>query len=208
MTRAKICGITCLEDALWAEGLGAWAVGFVLVPSSRRYLSPEAVRPIAQGLGPLVVRVGVFADTPPEVVLRQMEVAGLQVVQLHGDEPPEWAEQVRRFFPVIKAIRLFGPASPDWLSYPAEALLVDGASPGSGQAYPLGWLEPLRAHPRLIIAGGLTPENLPSALALKPYGVDVSSGVEAVPGRKDPDKLRAFLAQVARFNGTGSPSEP
>ncbi|RIH85701.1 N-(5'-phosphoribosyl)anthranilate isomerase [Meiothermus luteus] len=201
MTRAKICGITRLEDALWAEALGAWALGFVLVPSSRRYLSPEAVRPIARAVGPLVVRVGVFANTPPEAVLRQMEAAGLQVVQLHGDEPPEWAEQVGRFFPVIKAIRLFGPASAGWLSYPAEALLVDGASPGSGRAYPLEWLEPLRPHPRLIIAGGLTVENLLAVLALKPYGVDVSSGVEAAPGRKDPEKLRGFLGQVARFNG-------
>jgi len=202
MVRAKICGITCLEDAHLAETLGAWALGFILAPGTRRYVEPESVKTISQALGPLVARVGVFVDTPPEKVLRQMETAGLQVAQLHGAEPPEWAEQVRRFFPVIKAIRISGPASPEWLTYPADALLVDGVSPGSGQTYPLEWLMPLRRHPRLIVAGGLTPENLRSVLDLAPYAVDVSSGVELEPRRKDPHKLRAFLAQVAAFNGT------
>lgn len=202
MVRAKICGITRLEDAHLAETLGAWALGFILAPGTRRYIEPEQIRPISSALGPFLVRVGVFVDTPPEEVLRQMETAGLQVAQLHGAEPPEWAEQVRRFFPVIKAIRISGPASPEWLTYPADALLVDGVSPGSGQTYPLEWLMPLRQHPRLIVAGGLTPENLRSVLDLAPYAVDVSSGVELEPGRKDPHKLRAFLAQVAAFNGT------
>jgi len=202
VVRAKICGITCLEDALLAERLGAWAVGFVLAPGSKRYLPPEAVAPVVRALGPLVVRVGVFVDTPPEAVLAQMRTARLQVAQLHGQEPPEWAEEVRRFYPVIKAFRLQGPAQPHWLSYPADALLVDGASPGSGQGYPLDWITPLCSHPRLIIAGGLTPENLSAALGLRPYAVDVSSGVEAAPGRKDPGKLGRFLAQVARFSGS------
>jgi phosphoribosylanthranilate isomerase len=202
MVRAKICGITRQEDALLAETLGAWALGFILAPGTRRYIEPEQIRPISSALGPFLVRVGVFVDTPPEEVLRQMEAARLQVAQLHGAEPPGWAEQVRRFFPVIKAIRISGPASPEWLTYPADALLVDGVSPGSGQTYPLEWLLSLRQHPRLIVAGGLTPENLRSVLDLAPYAVDVSSGVELEPGRKDPNKLRAFLAQVAAFNGT------
>ncbi|WP_333659776.1 phosphoribosylanthranilate isomerase [Meiothermus cerbereus] len=202
MVRAKICGITRQEDALLAENLGAWALGFILAPGTRRYIEPEQIRPISSALGPFLVRVGVFVDTPPEEVLRQMEAARLQVAQLHGAEAPGWAEQVRRFFPVIKAIRISGPASPEWLTYPADALLVDGVSPGSGQTYPLEWLLPLRQHPRLIVAGGLTPENLRSVLDLAPYAVDVSSGVELEPGRKDPNKLRAFLAQVAAFNGT------
>jgi len=200
MVRAKICGITRLEDALLAEQFGAWALGFILAPGTKRYIEPEQIRPISSALGPFAVRVGVFVDTPPEGVLRQMEVARLQVAQLHGVEPPEWAQQVGRFFPVIKAIRLSGPASSEWLTYPAEALLVDG--PGNGQTYSLDWLRPLRSHPRLIVAGGLTPQNLPMVLSLRPYGVDVSSGVELEPRRKDPQRLRAFLAQVAAFNGT------
>jgi phosphoribosylanthranilate isomerase len=202
MVRAKICGITRLEDALLAEHLGAWALGFILAPGTPRYLEPTQIRPISTTLGPLVVRVGVFVDTPPEGILVQMEAARLQVAQLHGNEPPEWAEQVRRFYPVIKAFKLNGPAQPDWLEYPADALMVDGIRPGSGQGYPLDWIAPLKQHPRLIIAGGLQPENLPAALDLAPYAVDVSSGVEAAPRLKDPHKLRAFLDQVAVFNGT------
>ncbi len=202
MVRAKICGITRLEDALLAEQLGAWALGFVLAPGTRRYMEPDQISPIAQALGPFMVRVGVFVDARPETVLRQMQTARLQVAQLHGEEPPEWSAQVRKFFPVIKAIKLTGPAQPDWVSYPADALLVDGVNPGSGQSYPLDWVTPLRHHPRLIIAGGLSPENLQPALDLQPYAVDVSSGVEGRPGHKDPLKLRQFLAQVAAFNGT------
>lgn len=202
MVRAKICGITRQKDALLAEQLGSWALGFILAPGTRRYLEPAQISPIAQALGPFMVRVGVFVDAQPETVLRQMETARLQVAQLHGKEPPEWSAQVRKFFPVIKAIKLTGPARPEWVNYPADALLVDGVNPGSGQSYPLDWTTPLRHHPRLIIAGGLSPENLKPALDLQPYAVDVSSGVEGRPGLKDPLKLRQFLAQVAAFNGT------
>lgn len=200
MIRAKICGITRPQDALLAESLGASALGFNLVPGTKRYRPPEQARAIAVQLGPLIQRVGVFQDLEPEQVLAQMHIAGLEVAQLHGDEPPEWAEKIGQHYPVIKAINLSGPADPKWLDYPAQALLVDAQSPGSGQTYPLGWLEPLRSHPHLIIAGGLTPENLAGVLALKPYGVDVASGVEQAPGEKDPDKLRGFLQAVHQSN--------
>lgn len=196
MVKAKICGITRLEDALLAEQWGAWAVGFILVPGSRRYRPPEHYAPISRALGPFITRVGVFQDTPPEAVLEAMQAACLQVVQLHGNEPPEWAEALRRHFPVIKAFRLSAPADPRLADYPADALMLDGTSPGSGQGYPLAWIEPLRHHPRLIVAGGLNPENLGPVLALRPYAVDVSSGVEEAPGLKSPDKLRAFLQAV------------
>ncbi|WP_147372847.1 phosphoribosylanthranilate isomerase, partial [Calidithermus terrae] len=106
MVKAKICGVTRLEDALLAERLGAWAVGFILAPSSRRYRPPEHYAPISRALGPFVARVGVFQGAPPEAVLEAMRTARLQVVQLHGDEPPEWAEALRRHFPVIKAFKL------------------------------------------------------------------------------------------------------
>lgn len=196
VVKAKICGITRLEDALLAEQWGAWAVGFILAPSSKRYRPPEHYAPISRALGPFITRVGVFQDTPPEAVLEAMQRAHLQVVQLHGNEPPEWAETLRHHFPVIKAFKLSGPADPRLAGYPADALMLDGTSPGSGQGYPLEWLEPLRHHPRLIVAGGLNPENLRPVLALKPYAVDVSSGVEEAPGLKSPDKLRAFLQAV------------
>jgi phosphoribosylanthranilate isomerase len=196
VVKAKICGITRLEDALLAEQWGAWAVGFILVPASRRYRPPEHYAPISRALGPFIARVGVFQDAPPEAVLEAMRAAHLQVVQLHGDEPPEWAEALRPHYPVIKAFKLSGPADPRLADYPADALMLDGTNPGSGEGYPLEWLEPLRHHPRLIVAGGLNPENLGPVLALKPYAVDVSSGVEEAPGVKSPDKLRAFLRAV------------
>ncbi len=166
MTRAKICGITRPEDAVLAERLGAWAVGFILVPNTKRYRPP-------------------------------------QLAQLNGSEPPAWAEAVREHYPVIKAFKLSGPPDPALLAqaldYPCDALMVDGANPGSGQGYPLEWLEPFRGHPRLIVAGGLNPENLAPVLALRPYGVDVSSGVEQSPGVKDAQRVGDFLDLVSRL---------
>ncbi|WP_347241733.1 phosphoribosylanthranilate isomerase [Thermus sp.] len=195
--RVKICGLTRLQDALLAEELGAFALGFVLAPGSRRRVEPGAARAISRALGPFVVRVGVFRDQPPEEVLRAMEEARLQVVQLHGEEPPEWAEAVGRFFPVIKAFSLKGPARPEWADYPAEALLLDSPAPGSGQAYPREWARPLLERGlRVILAGGLTPENLGEALALKPYAIDLASGVEEAPGVKSEAKLRALFQRL------------
>jgi phosphoribosylanthranilate isomerase len=198
MVRAKICGITRAEDALLAERLGAWAVGFILAPGTKRYLEPGRVRTIADRLGPFISRVGVFVDTPPEQVVEHMQQARLDVVQLHGSEPPEWAEAIRKRYPVIKAFRLPGPADPGWLAYPCDALMLDAATPGSGQAYPLEWLSPVLEHPRLIIAGGLNPDNLGAVLRLNPYALDVSSGVESAPRLKDPVKLETFLSRVNR----------
>ena len=195
--RVKICGLTRLEDALLAESLGAWALGFVLAPGSRRWVSPERAREISQALGPFVVRVGVFRDQPPEEVLRLMEEARLQVAQLHGGEPPEWAEAVGRFYSVIKAFPLEGPARPEWADYPAQALLLDGKRPGSGEAYPRGWAGPLLGSGRrVILAGGLTPENVGEALALRPYAVDLATGVEEAPGVKSEARMRALFARI------------
>ncbi|MER3556381.1 MAG: N-(5'-phosphoribosyl)anthranilate isomerase [Meiothermus sp.] len=205
MTRAKICGITRAEDALLAERLGAWAVGFILAPGTKRHIEPEQIYPISKALGPFTTKVGVFVDTCPEQVLKHMRIARLEAVQLHGNEPPEWAEEIREHYPVIKAFKLSGLANPDWLEYPCDALLVDGAAPGSGQSYPLEWLSPVLHHPRLIVAGGLHPDNLEGVLSLKPYAVDVSSGVEAAPRIKDPVKLERFLAAVNTTDRLGQP---
>ncbi|XOB98468.1 phosphoribosylanthranilate isomerase [Deinococcota bacterium DY0809b] len=199
--RTKVCGLTRTEDALAAERLGAWAVGFVFAPSKRR-VTPEQAAAIGARLGPFVVRVGVFVDAPPAEVLEVARRARLSAVQLHGEEPPEWAEALRRRLPVIKAVRLAGPPDPALAAYPADALLVDGPRPGSGEAYDWGWLEPLADHPRLIVAGGLTPERLLELFArVCPYAVDVSSGVEAAPGVKDPQRLAAFLQAARRGCG-------
>lgn len=202
--RVKICGITRVEDALLAETLGAFALGFVFAKGSRRRLEPETARRIVQALGPLVVRVGVFQDQEPEAVLRTMERAHLQVAQLHGNEPPEWAERVGRFYPVIKAFTLMGPADPTWAHYPAAAFLLDGKTPGGGQGYPREWALPLlRTGKRVILAGGITPENLEEVLALRPYALDLSSGVEEAPGRKSEARLRALFARLEAWGQGG-----
>jgi phosphoribosylanthranilate isomerase len=149
-----------------------------------------------------VARVRVFVDADPAEVLAVAREARLTAVQLHGDEPPAWAAELRRHLPVIKAVRLSGPPEPELTAYPADALLVDGPRPGSGEAYDWGWLEPLVDHPRLIVAGGLTAGRLPGLFArLCPYAVDVSSGVESAPGRKDAARLRAFLQAARRGCG-------
>ncbi len=199
--RTKVCGITREADARAAERLGVWALGFVFAPSKRR-VTPEQAAAIGARLGPFVARVGVFVDAPPGEVLEVARRARLSAVQLHGDEPPEWAEELRRHLPVIKAVRLSGPPGPELAAYPADALLVDGPRPGSGEAYDWSWLEPLTDRPRLIVAGGLTPERLPELFArVCPYAVDVSSGVEAAPGIKDPARLEAFLQAARRGCG-------
>lgn len=197
MIRIKICGITRLEDALLAEALGAFAVGFVFAPGSRRRVDLEVARTISEALGPFVVRVGVFQNQGPEEVLRLAEQARLQVVQLHGQEPPEWAEAIGKHFPVIKAFPLTGPADPGWAQYPAGTLLLDSQAPGSGQTYPRDWAKPLlQTGKRIILAGGITPENLEEVLALRPYAIDLASGVERAPGVKDEAKLRLLFAKA------------
>lgn len=201
MIRIKICGITRLEDALLAEALGAFALGFVFAPGSRRRVDLEVARTISEALGPFVVRVGVFQNQGPEEVLRLAEQARLQAVQLHGQEPPEWAEAIGKHFPVIKAFPLTGPADPGWAQYPAGALLLDGQAPGSGQTYPRDWAKPLlQTGKRIILAGGITPENLEEVLALRPYAIDLASGVERAPGIKDEAKLKALFAKGRVWN--------
>ncbi len=193
MVRTKICGMTRERDVRAAEELGVWAVGFVFA-ASKRQVSVARAAELGRALGPFVTRVGVFVDAPPAEVLATARAARLGAVQLHGNEPPEWAEELGRWLPVIKAVRLTGPADPEWLEYPASALLVDGAVPGSGRPYDPAWLEPLWNHPRLIVAGGLTPERLPELFAHGcPYAVDVSSGVETAPGEKSTELMASFL---------------
>ncbi len=178
------------------EALGVHAVGFVFAPSRRR-VTPEEAAGIAAALGPMVARVGVFVDAPPEEVLEVAEAARLTALQLHGDEPPQVARRLGRRYPVIKAFRVRGAPDPAMFRYPADALLLDGPRPGSGTAFDWGWLASVPAGARVVVAGGLTPENVCGLLQrFRPYAVDVSSGVEARPGVKDRDRVRAFLRAV------------
>ena len=194
MTSVKICGCTRPEDALVAEAAGADAVGLIFVVGSRRELSPERARAVVADLGPFVGRVGVFADQPLDDLLRTADRVGLSAVQLHGHEDDAYAAAVARHLPVVRARRVVPGRTPE---VPAVGtLLLDGPEPGSGLAFDWAALDPAPlAGKRWILAGGLTPENVGRAVArLRPWGVDVSSGVESAPGLKDPGRVRAFVA--------------
>ena len=191
----KICGITSEADALLAVGMGASAVGFVFAPSPRQ-MAPSAVADIVKRLPHETVTVGVFRDEAPRRVIEIANQIGLQAVQLHGVESIEdtqWvAQRVRR---TIKAFAAGHRNIDRFNEYGAQLLLIDGANPGSGELFDWRLAEGVVDPRRLIVAGGLTPENVGAAIAhLHPWGVDVASGVEASLGVKDPGKLREFIA--------------
>jgi phosphoribosylanthranilate isomerase len=198
MPRIKIGGITNLDDAQAAVAAGADALGFVFAPSPRR-VEVAAARDIIRELPALVTTVGVFVDEDAETVRRVVEEAGLAMVQLHGAEPPEFLEQVGASR-AIKAFRLRAEA--DLAVLPAygaaRAWLLDtyvpGHGGGTGTTFNWEWAAGIAGRP-IILAGGLRPENVAEAVRVgRPYAVDVSSGVEARPGKKDHYMLRDFVA--------------
>jgi phosphoribosylanthranilate isomerase len=190
----KICGITRPEDALHAENAGADALGLNFVPNTKRCISLERAREIVRALGPFVARVGVFQNASLETVLETVQAVGLNVVQLHGHESDAFALEVQRIVPVVRAIKL-EPGIPFVLPEVGSAFLIDGPDPGSGQLADWSRLEASNlGGRRWLLAGGLTPENVAGAIErLKPWGVDLSSGVESSPGIKDPTKVTAFI---------------
>jgi|YelNatPaOPRAMG01_1025707.scaffolds.fasta_scaffold06971_6 phosphoribosylanthranilate isomerase len=194
----KICGITNLDDARLAVDEGASALGFVFYPRSPRAVDEETVARITAALPKEVWKVGVFVNENPDRILRIAQACGLDVVQLHGDEPP-----LSRPFPmrVWKAFRV-GPDGPavTWPAELAEAFVFDAqageAYGGAGKTFP--WVVARGFPAKVILAGGLDAANVAEAVRqAQPWGVDASSRLESVPGRKDPAKLRAFL-QAAR----------
>ncbi|MFO1538797.1 MAG: phosphoribosylanthranilate isomerase [Actinomycetota bacterium] len=214
----KICGITTEEDALLAVALGADALGFVFAPGSPRQVSPPTVRDIVRRLPPETMTIGVFRDERPERVIETVNRIGLTGAQLHGREPMSEARQVRLHVQFL--IHAF-PAGDDALASaansPADAILVDSPTPGSGRVFDWTLAEGAPSGVRLILAGGLDPTNVADAVRrVRPWGVDVSSGVETVAGsgRKDPRKVRAFIgtarevgAEVAADGWDPGPSD-
>ena len=203
MTRVKICGITSLEDALVAVEAGADALGFVFFEKSPRHVDPvQAARIIAQ-LPPFVQVVGLFVNAALDFVNATADSCGLDLVQLHGDESPSYCQLVRRR--VMKAFRVQGMESLAAMSdYSVAGLLLDAYSPdsygGTGACFDWGCAVAAKERGTVILAGGLTPENVASAVArVAPYGVDVSSGVESSPGRKDPEKVRRFISEAKKI---------
>jgi phosphoribosylanthranilate isomerase len=191
----KICGITNEEDALLATALDADAIGFVFAPSPRQ-VHPETVRDIIKRLPREVHTVGVFRNEKPDVVVDMVGRTGLHGVQLHGSEPASEVEWIReRVNFVIQAFAAGDPALRDAARSKADVILVDSPNPGSGKVFDWRLAEGAPSGVRLLLAGGLNPENVGDAIRLvRPWGVDVSTGVEDRPGRKDPRKLREFVA--------------
>jgi phosphoribosylanthranilate isomerase len=219
MTRIKICGITNIEDAAIAVDAGADAIGFIFVEKTPRFVTPEIVAPIVRQLPPFVTPVGVFWDHPAGHIKAVAEACGLRALQFHGDESPEDCEGYD--LPVIKTVKI-GPRPPDVEGLPAyrlepfmlryarraAAVLLDSTARWSeGEPrQPIEWEiaaryvdAPIARVTRIMLAAGLTPDNVGRAIAVaRPYAVDVLSGVEAKPGKKDPDKVRRFVDAVRR----------
>lgn len=200
----KICGITSVEDARLAVDAGADALGFVFWPMSPRRTDPQRAAAIARELPPFVLRVGVFVDMARDEMARIADEVGLDLLQLHGDEPPEALGGLPRR--ALKAVRVGkGFTSEEARRYAgvASGLLVDTRLPGEtqlpgGTGIPFDWtlVRGLAEQvPFLVLAGGLGPANVAEAVrVVRPHAVDVSSGVEGLPGRKDPAKVRDFVA--------------
>ena len=205
----KICGITNEEDALLATALGADAIGFVFAPSTRQ-IAPGLARDIAQRLPPDMLTIGVFRNDAAQRVVGMCTTAGLRGAQLHGQETPADTRFVRGHLPVvIKAFAAGDPGLDTADSYVADAIMVDSPIPGSGEVFDWSLAEGAPLHRRVILAGGLTPENVAEAARrVRPYALDVSSGVESAPGKKDTSKVRAFIkaakgatARIPRWSG-------
>lgn len=198
--KIKFCGITTLGDAERAVAAGAWAVGLVLWPHSPRTCDTDTAAEIAAALKRRAEIVGVFVNPTLEEVAQAADAIGLTMLQLHGDEGPSFcAESARRTgCKVIKAARIRGRADLQALaSFHTDYHLLDGRVPGSGLTFDWDLARSHRGPTPVILSGGLNPENVGEAIAaVRPFAVDVASGVERSPGRKDPRKLEAFAAAV------------
>lgn len=202
MALVKICGITNLDDALFASEAGADALGFVFYKKSPRHIEPEKARDIIKRLPPFVTTVGVFADQTEAEVKDIISETNIDVVQLHGEEPPEFCKKLGKR--IIKAIRVRGMENlAEVKTYKACALLLDtydkNLKGGTGRIFNWEIAKEARIFNKIIIAGGLTPENVADAIKVaQPYAVDVSSGVEKEKGIKDHQKIKAFIDRVKK----------
>jgi len=201
MTRVKICGITTPEDALTAVDAGADALGFVFYQESPRHIFPEEAARIIALLPPFVEAVGLFVNEAPEVINQVARSCKLGLVQLHGDEPPDYCRKIEQR--VMKAFRIRSMTCLDPIAdYRMSGCLLDAYSPAAygGTGTSFNWeiaREAVLRGQRIVLAGGLTPDNVVEAIRfVRPWAVDVSSGVELSPGRKDPDKVRAFICNA------------
>jgi len=205
----KICGVTTEEDALLAVAMGADAVGFNFVPSSPRFLAVGRAADIAKRLPPEILTVAIFRDEARQRVVELTHQAGLRAAQLHGHESVEDTRWIReRLSIVIKAFPGGDPRLAKAPAYGADIIMLDSASPGSGRVFDWSLAEGVPSGLRVLLAGGLNPDNVGEAIErVRPWGVDVASGVESAPGVKDPTRVRRFInaaneAEPADYHGS------
>lgn len=202
MVKVKICGVTNLEDAVDALECGADMLGFNFYEKSPRYILPDAARHIISQLPDSILGIGVFVNGSVSHILEIEEIGGLNAIQLHGDETSEFVSKLRQRTnaEIIKAVRVADDfVAADVLSYGSDAILLDAYSPlergGTGESFE--WnkaVDTSRYVTKLFLAGGLRPENVADAVrTVRPYAVDVASGVESAPGKKDMKKVEAFV---------------
>ena len=207
--RVKICGITNWPDARRAVAEGADLLGFNFYTGSPRYVAPAKAKRIVRRLPKKISAVGVFVNESEQKMLEIARAVGLDTLQLHGDETPAMVARLKRSFPVIKAIRVKGPASVAKIGkFDATAFLLDGFEAkrrgGTGKTFAWEIARQAAKNGRIFLAGGLTPENVGEAIrSARPYAVDVCSGVEARPGKKDPARIKNLMraAKEAQKNG-------
>jgi phosphoribosylanthranilate isomerase len=200
MTQVKICGITNLDDARVAVDAGADMIGLIFHPPSPRYVTPEQAQAIVASLPASLTAIGVFVNVDTEMITRIARDSGVQMVQLHGEERPDFCHQLP--WPVVKTFRFTAQAQPEMMrQYVVAAYLIEGFHAdlygGGGAVADWPRVATLHQYGRIILAGGLTPENVGVAIrTVRPYAVDVCSGVEARPGKKDWHKVQAFVARA------------
>jgi phosphoribosylanthranilate isomerase len=198
--RVKICGITRVEDAVAVERAGADAIGFNFVEGSKRKITLEQALTISQSLGPFISRVGIFVNQPLHELEEIAQTLRLDAVQLQGQEDAIYAKSLSKNYLVIKAVSFQNQPPKDLLDFPADAILLDGLKPGSGETFDWSVAKSFKGFPKLILAGGLNPSNVRAGIeALEPYGVDTASGVESSPGVKSHSLVSDFLRAAKGF---------
>ena len=205
MTKIKICGITNKEDAINALNLGVDMLGFVFYEKSKRHVKPQVVRDIANELPASILKVGVFVDEEAGKVLEIAEDCSLDMLQLHGDEMIDYCDKLRNSYKIIKAFRIKDKDSLKGINdYNVDFYLLDTYLPktagGTGKSFDWKIIEGFELLKPVILSGGLTSDNVAQVIEkLSPYGVDVSSGIEKAPGKKDLNLMKNFVEKVRRI---------